>query len=306
MCADASDTVPADLRAAWLRELFPGSDVRVVETTGWDPDDSRLWAELTRGWLGGAPDVVFTSEAHGEPYARHLRCAHVPVDPARERVPISGSRILAQPLAHLTYLEPPVRAYFVPRVALVGAESTGKTTLARALAARCRTVWVREYGRTYWDRLLTRGEIACTTADFVHIAEAPARLEDMLARHAERVLLCDTDPFCTGLWHERYLGGDCAPLREAARSRRYALHVLCGDDIPWEDDGTRERAGERPWFQARFRSELPGLGAPWIAVTGPLERRTARASAAIDRLLAEGGDPLAVARTRRRAAPATG
>jgi HTH-type transcriptional repressor of NAD biosynthesis genes len=289
VCADGSDTVPVDLRAGWLRELFPAADVRVVETTGRDAEDSPLWAELTRGWLGAAPDVIFTSEGYGEPYARALGCAHVAVDPDRRQVPISASRILARPLAHLEYLDPPVRAHFVARVALVGAESTGKTTLAAALARRYRTTWVPEYGRTYWDGLLTRGAIGCATADFLHIAEAQARMEDMLARHADGVLFCDTDPFCTWLWHERYMGCDCAPLRETAFSRRYALYVLCGDEIAWHDDGTRERAHERPRFQSRFRDELGRLGRPWIEVAGPLGERIDRASAAVDRLLAEGG-----------------
>jgi HTH-type transcriptional regulator, transcriptional repressor of NAD biosynthesis genes len=216
VCADASDSIPADLRAAWLRELYPAVDVRVVETTGYDPDDSTLWARLTRGWLSAAPDVVFTSEAYGPVYARHLGCAHVAVDPERVRVPVAGSRILADPAVHRATLEPPVRAYFVPRVVLVGAESTGKTTLARALAARYGTTWVPEYGRTFWDGLLTLPHIAPTTADFVHIAETQRRLEDQLARHADRVLVCDTDAFCTWLWHQRYIGADAPVLRALA------------------------------------------------------------------------------------------
>jgi NadR type nicotinamide-nucleotide adenylyltransferase len=227
VCADASDSIPADLRAAWLRELYPTADVRVVDTTGRDPDDSALWARLTRGWLGAAPDVVFTSEAYGPRYARHLGCAHVAVDPERARVPVSGSRVLADPAAHLAALEPPVRAYFVPRVVLVGAESTGKSTLARALAAHYGTSWVPEYGRTFWDGLLTLPCIAPTTADFLHIARTQRRLEEQLARHADRVLICDTDAFCTWLWHERYLGTDAPALRALVATPRLAgaLHA---------------------------------------------------------------------------------
>jgi HTH-type transcriptional regulator, transcriptional repressor of NAD biosynthesis genes len=284
VCADASDSIPADLRAAWLRELYPAVDVRVVETTGYDPDDSTLWARLTRGWLSAAPDVVFTSEAYGPVYARHLGCAHVAVDPERVRVPVAGSRILADPAVHRATLEPPVRAYFVPRVVLVGAESTGKTTLARALAARYGTTWVPEYGRTFWDGLLTLPHIAPTTADFVHIAETQRRLEDQLARHADRVLVCDTDAFCTWLWHQRYIGADAPVLRALADTPRWrALYVLTGDEIPWEDDGTRDRREERAGFHRRFREELERHGRPFIHVDGLLERRLATLVSAADR-----------------------
>ena len=218
VCDDASDSIPANLRAVWLREIFPTVDVRVYGTTGYD-DDSQLWATLTRAWLGAAPDVVFTSEGYGDCFARILGCEHVCVDRERTHVPISASQILARPLAHLDYLEPCVRAYFVLRVGLVGAESTGKTTLARQLAERYRTVWVPEYGRVYTEVMPDPDAIAWASPDFVHIAKVQAEMEDMLARHAKRLLLCDTDPFTTWLWHERYVGADLPAVRAIVAGR---------------------------------------------------------------------------------------
>lgn len=283
VCADASDTIPSDLRARWLRELYPSAEVRVVETTGYDPADSALWAGLTRTWLGAAPDVVFTSEAYGPVFARHLDCDHVAVDPERVRVPVSASRVLADPGAHGVYLEPLVRAHFVPRVVLVGAECTGKTTLARALAAHYGTTWVPEYGRTFWDGLLTLRQVAPTTADFVHIARAQQRLEDQLARHAEQVLVCDTDAFCTWLWHERYVGADAPALRILADTPRWrALYLLTDDGIPWENDGTRERQHERGKFHQRFRDQLERQGRPFVAVSGSPDQRLAAAIQAVE------------------------
>jgi HTH-type transcriptional repressor of NAD biosynthesis genes len=284
VCADDADMVPADLRASWLHELYPSADVQVVETTGYDPDDSRVWAELTRAWLGRAPDVVFTSEAYGPTFAGELGCAHVSVDPDRVRVPLHASHVLDNPLAYLDRLAPCVRAYFVPRVVLVGAESTGKTTLARALAEHYATVWVPEYGRLFSEGMLPRG-YTWETADFEHIATAQQRLEDRLARKASRVLICDTDAFATWLWHERYVGAH-APVRHALPRRWSALYLLAGDEIAWEDDGTRDRQTERHWFQKRFRAELEARRMPFFTVEGPPEQRLAAAVAAIDHLLA--------------------
>jgi NadR type nicotinamide-nucleotide adenylyltransferase len=185
--------------------------------------------------------------------------------------------------------EPGLQAHFVLRVALVGAESTGKTTLARALAAHYGTVWVPEYGRLYWEGLLTLPSIASTTADFVHIAEAQQLMEDRLARHARRVLICDTDALATWLWHERYQGTDAPSVRRLADARHYALYLLAGDEIPWADDGIRDRADERSWFQNRFRQALQERPEPVVTVEGSPAARLARAIEAIDALLATDG-----------------
>jgi NadR type nicotinamide-nucleotide adenylyltransferase len=289
VCADDSDAIPADLRATWLREILPSVDVRVYETAGYDDTDSVLWVNLTRAWLGRAPDVVFTSEAYGDAYAAALGCAHVCVDRARQTVPISASEILARPLAHLDMLEPCVRAYFVARVAIIGAESTGKTTLARLLAEHYRTPWAPEYGRFYTEPMPDPAAIAWATPDFVHIAEVQNRLEDMLARHANRLLICDTDALTTWLWHERYIRRDAPEVRALAAGRRYALTILTTDDIPWEDDGTRDRPEERALFQTRFVEELRASGRRFVQVAGTVEQRLDAATAAIDELLNEGG-----------------
>lgn len=286
VCADTADPIPAPLRAAWLRERYPEAAVRVVPSTGMDPDDSVLWARATISWLGRAPDVVFTSEPYGQPFSCALGCAHVSVDPPRRRVPIAARQIRAQPLAHVEFLEPAVRAYFIPRIVLVGTESTGKTTLAQGLAAYYRTAWVPEYGRAFSEGLLRSHESAWTTRDFVHIALMQQRLEDELARHAHRVLICDTDAFATSLWHELYMGHQAPAVQRLAKRRRYALYLLAGDEIPWMDDGTRDRKEERGGFQARFLEELRSQGKPFVVVSGAVDARLSTAVAAIDELLA--------------------
>ena len=169
----------------------------------------------------------------------------------------------------------------------MGAESTGKTTLARRLAEHYQTAWVPEYGRPYWEGLLTSATAAYSTEDFVHIAEIQQRMEDMLVRHANRVLICDTDAFTTWLWHELYLETDGAAVREIADVRGHALHILAGDEIAWDDDGTRDRPEQRHWLQGRIREELLASGRPFVEVTGSVQERLTQATAAIDRLLSD-------------------
>lgn len=285
VCGKPEQTIPGELRAAWLREIHPGVSVLAIDDH-YPDDDSRLWAELTIGWLGYTPDVVFTSEDYGEAYAHFLGCRHVLVDRARTTVPCSGTAIRADPLVHWDYLEPPVRAYLAKRICVVGAESTGTTTLARALAAHYDTAWVPEYGREYSEVKLARGDFdTWQTDEFTYIATEQCRMEDEAARRANRLLICDTDAFATSIWHRRYLGARSPAVEAIADSRRYDLYLLTDVDIPFVQDGLRDGEHIRHWMHDLFVAELEAQCRPYALLSGPHEKRLARAIGLIDRLV---------------------
>jgi NadR type nicotinamide-nucleotide adenylyltransferase len=142
------------------------------------------------------------SEDYGDRFAHFLGCEHISIDKSRTVFPISGTKVRwrslsereSAPLQYWQYLEPPVRGWYAKRICLVGAESTGKTTLAKALAAHYLTSWVREYGREYSERKHTGAAGYNWTADeFTHIAQIQADRENAAARHANKILICDTD-----------------------------------------------------------------------------------------------------------------
>ncbi|MGN6673992.1 MAG: AAA family ATPase [Thermomicrobiales bacterium] len=288
ICARAGQTIPGELRATWLRELHPNVTVLLIDDV-YPPDDSRLWAAKTIEWLGSTPDVVFTSEDYGDAYAHFLGCRHVLVDRARRAVPISGTAIRQNPFKNWNYLAPPVRAYYARRVCVVGAESSGTTTLARALAEHYRTVWTPEYGREYSEAKLARGEYDhWTSAEFTHIAAEQCRREDLAARQANRLLICDTDAFATSIWHRRYLGTRSPDVEAIAAARHYALYLLTDVDIPVVQDGTRDGAHIRHWMHGLFATELAAQGRPYALISGPHEARLARATKLLDRMCESG------------------
>ncbi|HLW02571.1 MAG TPA: AAA family ATPase [Ktedonobacterales bacterium] len=285
VCDDPRQSIPATLRAEWLREIHPGADVQVIPDTVAD-DDSPGWADYTRRWLGYSPDVVFTSEDYGVAYAHYLGCEHVSVDRERRHVPISGTAIRANPLAHWDYLEPCVRAYFAKRICVLGAESTGTTTMAQALAEHYQTVWVPEYGRDYWvERVLYASDHTWQTSEFVHIATRQCQMEDEAARQCNRLLMCDTDAFATSVWHERYLGQRSPEVEAVAATREYALTLLTDVDIPFVQDGTRDGEYIRHGMHRRFEERLAEAGRPYILLSGSHAARLEKATAAIDALL---------------------
>ncbi|HYE73218.1 MAG TPA: AAA family ATPase, partial [Blastocatellia bacterium] len=285
VCKKPHEEPNGELRAQWLAEIHPQAKVLLIDDR-YDENDSRVWAENSVRWLGFKPDVVFTSEDYGDRFAHFLGCEHVIIDKARLTVPVSGTKVRTDPFAMWEYLEPPVRGYYAKRVCLVGAESTGKTTLAQALAERYKTVWVPEYGREYSEIKLMKGESDWTSDEFTHIARRQCELENELARQANRILICDTDAFATSIWHRRYIGERSLEVeRIATEHRRPDLYLLTDVSIPFVQDGTRDGELIRDWMHRTFIEELDASNRPYVLVSGNREECLAQAIRHIDNLV---------------------
>jgi HTH-type transcriptional repressor of NAD biosynthesis genes len=284
VCSKAGETIPGDLRAAWLREIHPGIDVLPIDDV-YNPDDSAVWAANTIRWLGRSPDVAFTSEDYGPRWAALMGSEHVLVDRDRATVPCSAREIRAHPLENLDFVEPCVRAFLVPRIAIVGAESTGTTTLAEGLARHYGSVSVLEYGRDYCAGLDDLFTHEWRTEELIDIACEQNRREDLAAREANRVLICDTDSFATGVWHERYVGCRSAEVEALSTGRRYAHHFLTDVDIPFVQDGLRDGEQIRHSMHRLFVERLLEAGRPFTVVSGSPAERMEQAVAVVDGIL---------------------
>jgi NadR type nicotinamide-nucleotide adenylyltransferase len=171
----------------------------------------------------------------------------------------------------------------VVRVCILGAESTGKTTIAAALAEHYRTLWVPEYGAPYHH--VGRGDPyrPWTSDEFLHIARIRDWLEEFLAGYANRVLFCDTDTFVTAVFHEVYLGERNAELEALVEPRRYALYLLCDVDTPFHRDrlGLRREDARREMHEryAEYVRDLPS-----VELRGSPDERLMTAVEAVDAL----------------------
>jgi NadR type nicotinamide-nucleotide adenylyltransferase len=275
ICDKPSDPVPGNLRQRWLQEMHPSADVRLIDDR-YDEHDSRVWAENTIRWIGRAPDAVFTSELYGDAYAAHMNCFHIMVDHERLAVPCSGTLVREDPFAQWDHLSPPVRGWYAKRIVVVGAESTGTTTLAQALSEHFNTPWVAEYGREYSFEKQTSGEFDWTTEEFLKIAKEQTRREDLAAREANRFLICDTNAFATTLWHRRYMGFDSPQLDQFSKLCRADLYLLTGDEIPFVQDGLRDGESIRHEMHRWFEVALGNQSVDWMLLRGtPVARMSA-------------------------------
>ncbi|MRD49228.1 AAA family ATPase [Caenimonas koreensis] len=313
--AASHETIPLATRVGWLREIH--SDARHVHVTGviddvaLDHGNATQWdqhVELMHRGLRtlGAPPVatVFTSEPYGAELARRFHAMPVTLDTGRSHVQVSGTRVRADLAAHWDMLATPVRRDLALRVVVVGAESSGSTTLAHAITdtlrkrggAHALTRVVPDFGRTYSVRkhatAIARAqlegkaapafsELVWDTAEFVEIARQQRRIEREQAAFGGAVLVCDTDPLATGIWHERYLGAGESDVDALARPFGDLYIVTHHEGVPFVQDAIRDGERLRDWMTTRFIERLTSLRLPHVVVAGPHESRLARAVEAV-------------------------
>jgi HTH-type transcriptional regulator, transcriptional repressor of NAD biosynthesis genes len=286
---DGNEDVPTEVRMRWVAEEFPSARVvSAPDLCGHDTTECTLsCSEHYAGWLiasHGPVEAVFSGERYGDLLAKCLGATSVRLDRVNDEW--AGREIRRDIPGHWSLLSPPARAWYCRRVVIVGAESTGTTTLAADLAERLGTVWVPEYGRKFTEE---HGiEHNWTASDFEEIAHQQVADEDRAARRSGPILVCDTDVLATAVWHERYIGGRSDAVEELAAGRRPHLYVLTGDDIPFVQDGLRDGEGVRGWMTQRFREVLDGGSAPWVEVRGKPEERTEQVLRALANAFGEG------------------
>ena len=112
------------------------------------------------------------------------------------------------------------------RVVLFGPESTGKTTLSKALARYYNSVWVPEYAREYLQDKWNNERKTCEPSDLLPIALGQMHLENELCQKTNTVLICDTNLLETKVYSEAYYSGSCDPLLEKfAIKNEYDLYL---------------------------------------------------------------------------------
>lgn len=166
------------------------------------------------------------------------------------------------------------------RIVLIGAESTGKSTLAAALADARGLPQTGEFVRTYVDRL----DRPLREGDLDPIAHGQLAEED---RHgAAPAVLHDTNVLSTLIYARHYFGVTQAWLEQAFAARPYAVYLFCQPDIPWTPDpGQRDSPEARDAQHALFEAELNLRRLPALRIAGDETTRLRSALDAVDGVL---------------------
>ncbi|MEN8124207.1 MAG: ATP-binding protein [Bacteroidota bacterium] len=172
------------------------------------------------------------------------------------------------------------------KIVLFGPESTGKTTLSEMLARHYNTVWVPEFARRYLQHKWNNERKTCEHHDLIPIAIGQMKLENTLAKKADKILICDTDLLETKVYSEEYYGGFVdIELDNAAIVNQYDLYLLTYIDTPWEEDDLRDRPEQRQEMFDAFENALIKNDRPYITLKGDVKNRLNKAIEAIDNIL---------------------
>jgi len=288
LCHTAQEPIAGNIRLQWIKNwIAPYPKIKVIDfayddqvlpnSSVSDREASRLWSRAFQQHLP-AFTHVFTSEAYGDYIAEYLGITHIRYDIDRLTVPVSATQIRHEPWVYWQYLANEAKPYFVARVAIVGTESTGKSTLTQRLAEYFDTVYVPEMARHVVEETLT-----VTPAHLQEIAGVHARaiLEKLSA--ANRILLADTDLITTQSYSGFLFGEPLHTDEWIGAANRFDLYLFLEPDCPFVQDGTRLGLAERNALSDHHRRHYEACGKPVIYIKGNWEQRFQEAAEVISR-----------------------
>ncbi|STQ91028.1 AAA family ATPase [Iodobacter fluviatilis] len=162
------------------------------------------------------------------------------------------------------------------RIAIVGPESSGKSTLAQDLSMALSAPWVAEYVREYFAQ---KGSNDYQLSDIIAIAQGQLAAE--AACGDAPLLICDTTALVCRIWAEVRYGHCPNALTTLYRPQDYAIHLLTRPDIPWEPDPLRENPNDRDQLFDLYEADLKASGANYTVVAGARAVRLTMAQEAI-------------------------
>lgn len=151
------------------------------------------------------------------------------------------------------------------RIALIGPESTAKSTLSENLAKHYKTVWVKEYAREYLMKIQHR---KYTADDILKIAQEQLKQEKELVSQAHKFIFVDTELILNKVWSEDVFNNCHEWIQENISKNKYDLYLLTFPDIPWEEDPLRENPNRRVFFFDWYEKELKKINADYTIIKG--------------------------------------
>lgn len=171
------------------------------------------------------------------------------------------------------------------KIVLYGPESSGKSTMARALSEALDVPWVAEFMRTYLEQ---RGPVdgpMVSKEEVLAIARGQMALENEVAASEPELLICDTNLLELKVYSQHYFDGWCPEeLINAVDQLQYDHYFLTQVDIPWEADSLRDRPLDRENMFRTFERELQQRQLPYTILEGSHQERMETALQVINQL----------------------
>jgi len=274
--------IPVHVRANWIRVLYSScsSKIEVVEcyncpqAVGYTPEITQAHDEYILKTVGNRGITHFySSEDYGLHVSKALGAIDRRVDQGRTTYNISATEIRLDPYRHRVFIPDNVYRDLIVKVVFLGAESTGKSTITKALARRYNTEYMPEYGAEYW--LEHQQNMTLAPEELVTIARRHVEIENKLLLTSNKFLFIDTNAITTYMYAKDYHGYALPELESLAKDcrHRYDITILCEDDIPYDDTWDRRGLEMRTATQKKIADELEVRGIRFFRIRGSVEER---------------------------------
>lgn len=168
------------------------------------------------------------------------------------------------------------------KIAVVGPESTGKSTMAQYLAEKFQTVCVPEYSRYYCQSLNNK----YTLQDEVNMFYGQVALEEALLPLAkDNILICDTTFMTVKIWSDHLFNHTPKEVTDKIQQHPYELYLLMDIDLPWQDDPLRDFPEQREHFMEIWKTELEAVGGQYRIISGEGQQRLENGLTAVNDFL---------------------
>lgn len=171
----------------------------------------------------------------------------------------------------------------IKKIAIIGPESSGKSTLADQLSSYFHTSFAPEYAREF----LEKNRSAYDRYDLDKICLGQIRKEEEALSRANKICFFDTDMLVLKIWSIIKYNEVSRTIEKAFAARTYEHYLLCAPDLPWAPDPLREN----PTYEERlglfkiYQEELDKSSFPYTIIKGKGDSRKESAIKAIKHLL---------------------
>ena len=147
-------------------------------------------------------------------------------------------------------------------IGILGAESTGKSTLAKQLAEHFSGIYIEEYARAYVESLSR----PYNETDVEYIARM--QVQQLSKSYPAKYVFFDTELIITKVWFMDKYGAVPSWLSDTMLTLKPDFCLLCMPDLPFVADPVRENPHRREYLTSLYEAELQNYNIPYAVVSG--------------------------------------
>ncbi|MEI9943754.1 MAG: AAA family ATPase [Chitinophagaceae bacterium] len=287
VCYTKNEPIPGNIRTQWMAEEIKKYPNAVLVPFQYDADElpntsessrqvSEKWADALKKIVPGA-NLFFTSEPYGDYVAEFMSIRHIIFDQPRNLVPVSGKQIREFPFHYWDYIAGAAKPFFVKKIALIGSESTGKTTLTEKLAHHYNTSFVLEMAREVVEKTEE-----CTYDNLLEISKLQTSAIVKKLPEANKFIFVDTELIITKSYSEFLFTKKLVADKWIEDANHFDLYLFLETDCDYIQDGTRLSEPERERLSGHHKAIFHREGISFVTISGNWEERFQQAKRIVE------------------------